>query len=76
MELDEVKAILSEYKVHNADVKIYEPNCTTDQLIDVIEGNRKYVATNSEHTFQSKPSAEVSAFEALREAQSERQNAQ
>jgi len=37
-----VKGILQEYKMHNCDVLIREP-VTTDQLIDMIEGNRKYV---------------------------------
>ena len=39
----EVKNILSEYKLHNADVLIHD-NSTVDDLIDVIEGNRKYVS--------------------------------
>ena len=37
-----VKNSLSEYKIHNADVLIHD-NSTVDDLIDVIEGNRKYV---------------------------------
>jgi len=37
---DEIKAILSEYKINNADVAIREPNATADDLVDVIEGNR------------------------------------
>jgi uncharacterized protein len=37
-----VKAILQEYKIHNADLLIRQ-DITGDQLIDVIEGNRKYV---------------------------------
>lgn len=37
---DEIKAVLSEYKLSNADVTIREPNCTSDDLVDVIEGNR------------------------------------
>ena len=43
--LDEstAKAILEEYHVKNCDVKIYE-NCTDEELIDVIEGNRIYRA--------------------------------
>ncbi len=40
---DEIKAILSEYKLSNADVAIRHPNATADDLVDVIEGNR-YVA--------------------------------
>ncbi|GJJ07261.1 hypothetical protein Clacol_001461 [Clathrus columnatus] len=37
---DEIKAILSEYRISNADVAIREPNCTADDLVDIIEGNR------------------------------------
>ncbi|KAF9006491.1 P-loop containing nucleoside triphosphate hydrolase protein [Cyathus striatus] len=40
---DEIKAILSEYKISNADVAIREPNATADDLVDVIEGNRVYI---------------------------------
>jgi len=39
---DVVRSILHEYKIHNADVNIRE-DCTMDELIDVIEGNRVYV---------------------------------
>lgn len=37
-----VKNILSEYKMHNADVLVYDDS-TVDDLIDIIEGNRKYI---------------------------------
>eukprot|EP00002_Diphylleia_rotans_P008985 TRINITY_DN1899_c0_g1_i1.p1 TRINITY_DN1899_c0_g1~~TRINITY_DN1899_c0_g1_i1.p1 ORF type:complete len:368 (-),score=95.85 TRINITY_DN1899_c0_g1_i1:237-1340(-) len=37
-----VKAILSEYKIHNADVT-FRSDATADDLIDLIEGNRIYV---------------------------------
>ena len=37
---DEIKAILSEYKINNADIAIREPGATADDLVDVIEGNR------------------------------------
>lgn len=37
---EEIKAILSEYKLSNADVAIRQPNATADDLVDVIEGNR------------------------------------
>ncbi|KAG5343035.1 hypothetical protein C0989_000025 [Termitomyces sp. Mn162] len=40
---DEIKAILSEYRISNADVAIREPNATADDLVDVIEGNRVYI---------------------------------
>ncbi|OCH90711.1 developmentally regulated GTP binding protein 1 [Obba rivulosa] len=40
---DEIKAILSEYKMSNADVSIRQPNATADDLVDVIEGNRVYI---------------------------------
>jgi small GTP-binding protein len=42
LDLDLVKAILSEYKIHNADVTL-RCDGTVDDLIDIIEGNRKYV---------------------------------
>jgi len=40
---DEIKAILSEYRIANADVAIRQPNATADDLVDVIEGNRVYI---------------------------------
>ncbi|KAG6891294.1 hypothetical protein C0992_009486 [Termitomyces sp. T32_za158] len=40
---DEIKAILSEYRISNADVAIREPNATADDLVDVVEGNRVYI---------------------------------
>ncbi|KAI8871642.1 P-loop containing nucleoside triphosphate hydrolase protein [Ramicandelaber brevisporus] len=39
---DQVKAILSEYKIHNADIS-FKCDATIDDLIDVIEGNRIYI---------------------------------
>ena len=36
---DEVKAVLSEYRIHNADITFKEDS-TLDDLIDVVEGNR------------------------------------
>ena len=40
---DEIKAILSEYRIANADVAIRQPNATADDLVDVVEGNRVYI---------------------------------
>lgn len=40
---DEIKAILSEYRISNADVAIREPGATADHLVDIIEGNRVYI---------------------------------
>ncbi|GBE79741.1 Uncharacterized GTP-binding protein [Sparassis crispa] len=40
---DEIKAVLSEYKLSNADVAIRQPGATADDLVDVIEGNRVYI---------------------------------
>lgn len=37
-----MKTILSEYKIHNADITL-RFDATSDDLIDVIEGNRVYV---------------------------------
>ncbi|KAI9230746.1 MAG: P-loop containing nucleoside triphosphate hydrolase protein [Piptocephalis tieghemiana] len=42
LDLDQVKAVLSEYKIHNADVS-FKCDATVDDLIDVIEGNRVYI---------------------------------
>ncbi|RXW21937.1 hypothetical protein EST38_g3891 [Candolleomyces aberdarensis] len=40
---DEIKAVLSEYRINNADVAIREAGATADDLVDVIEGNRVYI---------------------------------
>lgn len=37
LDLDQVKAVLSEYKIHNADIN-FKCDATIDDLIDVIEG--------------------------------------
>ncbi|KAA8496793.1 putative GTP-binding protein [Porphyridium purpureum] len=37
-----VYGILHEYKVHNADVIVRE-DCTVDDFIDIVEGNRQYI---------------------------------
>ena len=37
---DEIKAVLSEFKLSNCDVAIREPGATADDIVDVIEGNR------------------------------------
>ena len=39
LDFETVKAVLSEYRIHNADVNIRQ-DVTVDELIDVIEGNR------------------------------------
>ena len=39
LNLDSVRSILSEYRVHNADVTL-RCDATSDDLIDVVEGNR------------------------------------
>mmetsp|Transcript_20261 Transcript_20261/g.27955 ORF Transcript_20261/g.27955 Transcript_20261/m.27955 type:complete len:166 (-) Transcript_20261:25-522(-) len=36
-----VQSVMSEYKIHSADV-CFRDDCTVDELIDVIEGNRIY----------------------------------
>lgn len=38
-----IKSILSEYRINNAQISIHQPEATIDQLIDVLEGNRVYV---------------------------------
>lgn len=42
LDLDTVKAICSEYRIHNADVSL-RFDATADDLIDVIEGSRIYM---------------------------------
>lgn len=42
LDLDTVKAICSEYRIHNADITL-RCDATADDLIDVIEGSRKYI---------------------------------
>mmetsp|Transcript_18485 Transcript_18485/g.55746 ORF Transcript_18485/g.55746 Transcript_18485/m.55746 type:complete len:306 (-) Transcript_18485:723-1640(-) len=37
-----VQQILHEYRIHSAEV-LFREDCTVDQFIDIIEGNRKYV---------------------------------
>jgi len=37
-----VYVILHDYKIHNAEVLVRE-DCTVDEFIDVILGNRKYI---------------------------------
>ena len=37
-----VKAVCSEYRIHNADVHLKE-DCDVDDLVDVIEGSRVYI---------------------------------
>merc|ERR1712142_1077373 len=42
LDLELVKTILSEYRIHNADI-LLKYDATTDEFIDVIEGNRSYI---------------------------------
>ena len=42
LDLDLVKSILSEYKIHNADITL-RCDASADDLIDIIEGNRVYI---------------------------------
>lgn len=39
LDLETVKTILAEYRIHNADITL-KYDATTEDLIDVIEGNR------------------------------------
>ena len=39
LDLESVRSILSEYRIHNADVTL-RCDATADDLIDVVEGNR------------------------------------
>ena len=42
LDLDLVKTILGEYRIHNADITL-RYDATAEDLIDVIEGNRVYI---------------------------------
>lgn len=42
LDQDTVKTILTEYKIHNADITL-RADATAEDLIDVIEGNRVYI---------------------------------
>ena len=42
LDSDAIKAILSEYKIHNADI-VFRCDASADDLIDIIEGNRVYI---------------------------------
>uniref|UniRef100_A0A183CD91 OBG-type G domain-containing protein n=1 Tax=Globodera pallida TaxID=36090 RepID=A0A183CD91_GLOPA len=42
LDTETVKTILSEYRIHNADITL-KYDATTEDLIDVIEGNRIYI---------------------------------
>lgn len=42
LDLDLVKTILGEYRIHNADITLRQ-DATAEDLIDVIEGNRIYI---------------------------------
>merc|ERR1712002_989409 len=42
LDLDLVKTILSEYRIHNADI-IVRHDATADEFIDIVEGNRSYI---------------------------------
>lgn len=42
LDADLVKTILSEYRIHNADI-ILRVDATADDLIDIVEGNRSYI---------------------------------
>ncbi|WRT64270.1 uncharacterized protein IL334_001201 [Kwoniella shivajii] len=40
IDAQEIKAVLSEYKMSNAAVSIHQPDATIEDFIDVVEGNR------------------------------------
>lgn len=42
MDIDTVKVVLGEYRINNADVTLRH-DASTEELIDVIEGNRVYI---------------------------------
>ena len=42
LDLEQVRSILSEYRIHNADITL-RCDATADDIIDVVEGNRVYI---------------------------------
>ena len=42
LDLELVRTILNEYKIHNADITL-RADVTSEELIDVVEGNRVYI---------------------------------
>ena len=42
LDLEQVRSILAEYRIHNADITL-RCDATSDDLIDVVEGNRVYI---------------------------------
>lgn len=42
LDLEQVRSILAEYRIHNADIAL-RCDATADDLIDVVEGNRVYI---------------------------------
>ena len=43
VDAQEIKAVLSEYRLNSAAVTIHQPDATIEDIIDVVEGNRVYV---------------------------------
>ena len=42
LDLEQVRSILAEYRIHNADITL-RCDATADDIIDVVEGNRVYI---------------------------------
>ena len=42
LDIDTVKTILGEYRIHNADITLRN-DATAEELIDMVEGNRVYI---------------------------------
>eukprot|EP00033_Pygsuia_biforma_P000499 GCRY01000588.1.p1 GENE.GCRY01000588.1~~GCRY01000588.1.p1 ORF type:complete len:216 (+),score=32.80 GCRY01000588.1:661-1308(+) len=42
LDLDTIKSVCNEYRIHNADITLKD-DCTVDEFVDVIEGNRVYI---------------------------------
>lgn len=58
---EEIKAILSEFRINNCDVAIREPNATADDIVDVIEGNRSAPSSS----FRMKPADSLPSLECI-----------
>ena len=42
LDLEQVRSILAEYRIHNADITL-RCDATADDIIDVVEGNRVFI---------------------------------
>ena len=52
LDLDGIKSILAEYRIHNADITL-RCDATADDIIDIVEGNRYSIHIHTILVFNS-----------------------